>query len=122
MKNKHERGVETFTLHFEDEEGGCIPPWVIDRLCSTFRKTQSAFSMTTEVLVKMPQWDGDDKNGALDAEERENAFGSSQQHLVEGGHQGCYNGGYWDTEEGDKWESPGANVKDFKCEKGVFFL
>mmetsp|Transcript_19924 Transcript_19924/g.42203 ORF Transcript_19924/g.42203 Transcript_19924/m.42203 type:complete len:210 (-) Transcript_19924:872-1501(-) len=114
LKHKHERGLQTFTLTFQDDGGLFLPPWVVDRLCTTFRKTQSSFSMTSDSGVDFKTTSlqcggGEDGNNNEDVNER-------------GEERSEYGGGFWDTEECDKWQERGGNIANLQCEKGVFVI
>ena len=123
--------VETFCLSFQDEEDHMvIPPWVLDRLCATFRKTQGTFTMTTETAPNLmvglapPPPSGGRRGGnsrSIHAKMGHEEEELDEDEAVAGDSQIC-GSGYWDTEELEKWESPSAAFSKVACEKGVFYL
>lgn len=80
---------------YQLEIEGIIPPWVVDRLCSTFRRTQvGQFDAHFQPLSTT-------SNLNVNGVPSKDAGGSTSLQRS----SSVYGGGFWDTEECEKWFS-----------------
>ena len=115
---KHEMGITThfYQLHFQ---GHVMPPWVVDRLCTTFRKTQNGhFEAKFKALQSTTKFN---INAVLLETE------DDEYHNHQPGASHLQGGGFWDTEEQDKWfthpgklSNPPKSVTKVSSSKGIW--
>jgi hypothetical protein len=106
-----------YQLHFTKEQH-ILPPWVVDRLCTTFRKTQNGqFEAKFEPVETTTKFN---LSAVLLETEDEEYDARMESHSIN-------TGGFWDTEESEKWFThPGKLnhkcIRKVTSNKGIYHI
>ena len=107
-----------YQLHFAKAHH-ILPPWVVDRLCTTFRKTQNGqFEAKFEPLETTTKFNL--SAVLLETEDEEYDARMESHHSIN-------TGGFWDTEESEKWFThPGKLnhkcIRKVTSNKGIYHI